>query len=194
MTYKEIKDAARQVGQREDPSMSDDPFVRENATPNLWDDGQWDQGGQPHHNQGQPQYGGQARPSSQNWPAVRAVNLEDPRDDSPDCVDDSNLDDRVGDGGFDPNDYEGADSPSTSTTASLLPLHIKAAHIVYHYEQQEQWCYTCDETGHFSWDCPVCLKALKDKKGLNLKGALNAGGWKPPKQPKRAAEGTPPGK
>ena len=28
MTYKEIKDAARWVEQREDPSMSDDPFVR----------------------------------------------------------------------------------------------------------------------------------------------------------------------
>ena len=33
MTYEEIKDAARQVEQREDPTMSDDPFVRENATP-----------------------------------------------------------------------------------------------------------------------------------------------------------------
>ena len=33
MTYKEIKDAARWVEQREDPTMSDDPFVRENATP-----------------------------------------------------------------------------------------------------------------------------------------------------------------
>ena len=39
MTYEEIKDAARWVAQREDPSMSDDPFVRENATPTPWDDG-----------------------------------------------------------------------------------------------------------------------------------------------------------
>ena len=31
MTSEEIKDAARWVEQREDPSMSDDPFVRENA-------------------------------------------------------------------------------------------------------------------------------------------------------------------
>ena len=31
MTYEEIKDAARQIEQREDPSMSDDPFVRENS-------------------------------------------------------------------------------------------------------------------------------------------------------------------
>ena len=91
------------------------------------------------------------------------------------------------------NDYEGADSPS-STTASLLPPHIKAACIAYHYEQQEQQCYTCDQTGHFTQDCPVCLKALKDKKGLNSKGALNMGGWKPPKQPKGATEGTPPTK
>ena len=194
MTYEEIKDAARWVEQREDPSMSDDPFVRENATPIPQDDGQWDQGGPPHRNQGQPQYGGQTRPSSQSWPAVRAVNLEDPRGNSPDHADDSNLEDRAGDGGFDPNDYEGMDSPSPSTTASLLPLHIKAACIAYHYEQQEQRCYTCDETGHFSWDCLVRLKALKDKKGLNSKGALNVGGQKPPKQPKRATEGTPPGK
>ena len=186
MTYKEIKDAARQVEQREDPSMSDDPFVRENATPTPRDDGQQNRGGQPHHNQGRPQYGGQTRSSNQNWPAVRAINLEDLRSDSPDRADDSNLEDGAGDGGFD-------DSPS-STTASLLPLHIKAAHIAYHYEQQEQQCYTCDQTGHFSLDCPVCLKALKDKKGLNLKGAPNTGGWKPPKQPEGTVEGTPPTK
>ena len=136
-------------------------------------------GGQPFHNQDQPQY---------------LVNLGDPRGDSPDCADDSNLDDGAGDGGFDLNDYEGADSPLPSTTASLLPPHVKAACIAYHYEQQEQRCYTCDETGHFSWDCHVCLKALKDKKGLNSKGALNVGGQKPPKQPKRATEGAPPGK
>ena len=134
------------------------------------------------------------RPSNQSWPAVRVVNLEDPRGDSPDCADDSNLEDGAGDGGFDLNDYEGADSPSSSTTASLLPLHVKAARIAYHYEQQEQWCYTCDETGHFSWDCLVHLKALKDKKGLNSKGALNMGGQKPPKQPKRAVESTHPAK
>ena len=98
---------------------------------------------------------------------MRAVNLEDPRGDSPDHADDSNLEDGAGDGGFDLNDYEGTDSPSPSTTASPLSPHIKAAHIVYHYEQQEQRCYTCDKTGHFSLDCPVHLKALKDKKGLN---------------------------
>ena len=193
MTYEEIKDAARWVEQREDPSMSDDPFVRENATPTPWDDGQWDRGGQPHHNQGWPQYRGQTRSSNQNWPTVRAINLEDPRGDSPDHADDTNLEDGAGDGGFDQNDYEGVDSPS-STTASLLPPHVKAACIAYHYEQQEQQCYTCDQTGHFSRDCPVHLKALKDKKGLNSKGAPNTGGRKPPKQPKGAAEGTPPTK
>ena len=118
------------------------------------------------------------------------MNLEDHRGDGPDVVDDSNLRYGLDDGGFDPNDYEGMDSPS-SATASLLPLHVKAACIAYHYEQQEQRCYTCDQTGHFSWDCPVRLKALKDKKGLNLKGALNMGGWKPPKQPDGAVESTP---
>ena len=120
------------------------------------------------------------RSSNQNWPTVRAMNLEDLRGDSPDHADDSNLGDGADDGGFDPNDYEGTDSPS-STTASLLPLHVKAAHIAYHYEKQEQWCYTCDQTGHFSWDCPVCLKALKDKKGLNSKGVPNTGGTEAPK-------------
>ena len=46
----------------------------------------------------------------------------------------------VGDMGFDPNDYEGVEElPSLpSTTASLLPPHVKAAQIAYHYEQQEQ--------------------------------------------------------
>ena len=133
------------------------------------------------------------RSSNQSWAAVRAINLEDLRGNSPDQADDNNLEDGAGDRGFDPNDYEGADSPS-STTASLLPPHIKAAHIVYHYEQQEQWCYTCDQTGHFLRDCPVCLKALKDKKGLNSKGVLNMGGQKPSKQPDGATEGTPPAK
>ena len=46
MTYEEIKDAARWVEQREDPSMSDDPFVWDNAAPTLQDDGHWDQDGQ----------------------------------------------------------------------------------------------------------------------------------------------------
>ena len=193
MTYEEIKDAARWVEQREDPTMSDDPFIRENATPTSRDDGQWDRGGQPHCNQARPQYRGQRRSSNHSWPTVRAMNLEDLRGDSPDHVDNSNLGDGADDGGFDPNDYEGVDSPS-STTASLLPLHIKAACIAYHYEQQEQWCYTCYQTGHFSQDCPVRLKALKDKKGLNSKGVLNTGGQKPPKQPNRAMESTPPTK
>ena len=40
MTYMEINDAARWVEQREDPSMSDDPFVRENAVSTLQDDSQ----------------------------------------------------------------------------------------------------------------------------------------------------------
>ena len=56
MTYEEIKDAARQVEQREDPSMSDDPFVQDNAVSTLWDDGHWNQDGQPQCNQGHPQY------------------------------------------------------------------------------------------------------------------------------------------
>ena len=42
--------------QREDPTTSDNPFVRENATPAPQDDGQQDRGGQPHCNQTHPQY------------------------------------------------------------------------------------------------------------------------------------------
>ena len=33
MTYKEIKDCPRQVEQKEDPTMSDDPFMREKSNP-----------------------------------------------------------------------------------------------------------------------------------------------------------------
>ena len=193
MTYEEIKDAARWVEQREDPTTSDDPFIHDNVTPTSRDDGQWDRGGQPRHNQTRPQYGGQMRTSNQSWPAVRAVNLGDSGGDGADEADDGNLGEEADDAGFDPSNYEGTDS-TPSTTASLLPLHIKAACIAYHYEQQEQRCYTCDQTGHFSRDCPVRLKALKDKKGLNSKGVPSTGGWKPPKQPDGATQSTPPAK
>ena len=54
MTYEEIKDAAQWVEQREDPSMLDDQFVRENTVSTLQDDGRQDQGGQPQYNQGLP--------------------------------------------------------------------------------------------------------------------------------------------
>ena len=66
--------------------------------------------------------------------------MKDPRVDCPDGTDGSNLEHGTGDGGFDPNDYEGAEEllPLPSATSSLLPLHVKAAHIAYHYEQQEQ--------------------------------------------------------
>ena len=140
MTYEEIKDAARWVEQREDPSMSDDQFVRENAVSMLQDDGQQDWVGQPQCNQGCPQYGSQMQPSNHSWLAVRAVNVEDHRVNCPDGMDGSNLEDGVGDLGFDPNDYEGVEelSPLPSAIASLLPPDVKAAHIVYHYEQQKQ--------------------------------------------------------
>ena len=65
--------------------------------------------------------------------------MEDHRVNCPDGMDGGNLE-GVGDVGFDPNNYEGMEelSPLPSATASLLPPHIKAAHIVCHYEQQEQ--------------------------------------------------------
>ena len=59
MTYEVIKDAAQWVEQREDPSMLDDLFVRENAVSTPQDDGHWDRGGQPQQNQSHPQYGNQ---------------------------------------------------------------------------------------------------------------------------------------
>ena len=127
---------------------------------------------------------------------MRVINVEDHRVNCPDGMDNGNLDDGVGDIGFDPNDYEDVEElfPLPSATASLLPPNVKAAQIAYHYEQQEQRCYTCDETGHFSHDCPVHLQALKDKKGLHSKGALNVGGQKPLKHPKRSMESANPRK
>ena len=140
MTYEEIKDAARWVEQREDPSMSDDPFVRENTVSTLHEMmGTRIEVDNPDitrvtHNTGVKQS------SNHSWPAVRVVNMEDHRVDCPDAMNDGDLDDGVGDVGFDPNDYEGVEelSPLPSATASLLPPHVKAAWIVYHYEQQEQ--------------------------------------------------------
>ena len=66
--------------------------------------------------------------------------MEDHRVNCHDGMDDSNLEKGVGDMGFNLNDYEGAEELSSlpSATASLLPPHVKAAWIVYHYEQQEQ--------------------------------------------------------
>ena len=135
--------------------------------------------------------------ANSSWPAVRAVNVEEPRvEDYHDGVDDCEPDGGGGDLGFDPSNYEGTEDqlPSATFTTSLLPPHVKAAQIAYHYKQQEQQCYICDETGHFTHNCPVRLQALKEKKGLNVKGALSMGGWKPQRQPKRAAKSALPAK
>ena len=88
MTYEEIKDAARWVEQREDPSMSDDPVCEGKMQPQphrMMDNGI--RADHPIVIRVSHSTGGQTRPSSQSWPAVRAVNLEDPRGDSPDRVD-----------------------------------------------------------------------------------------------------------
>ena len=139
MTYEEIKDATKCVEQREDPSMSDDPFVRDNAFPTSWDDGQQDCDCPTQCNQGCPQYGGYTCQPNHGQPTARAVNMEEPRiEDHHDGVDDCELDGGGGDMGFDPSDYEGIEElPSTVPTTSLLPPHVKAAWIAYHYEQQE---------------------------------------------------------
>ena len=130
MTYEEIKDAARWVEQREDPTTSDDPFIRDNATPTSRDDGQRDRGGQPHRNQTRPQYGGQMRTSNQSWPTVRAINLEDPRGDGADEADDGNLEDGADDGGFDPSNYEGTDSAPIHYRSPAPTAHQGSPHCV----------------------------------------------------------------
>ena len=65
--------------------------------------------------------------------------MEEPRiEDYHDGVDSCQLEGGGGDIGFYPSDYEGIEElPSVASTASLLPPHVKAAQITYHYEQQE---------------------------------------------------------
>ena len=125
--------------QREDPSLSNDPFIRDNTVPTSQDDGHWDHNGPPWHNQGHPQYGGYVHPANNSWPTARAVNVEEPRvKDYHDGVDNRELERDGGNMGFDPSNYEGIELPSVASTSSLLPPHVKAAQIAYHYEQQEQ--------------------------------------------------------
>ena len=140
MTCEEIKDAARQVEQKEDPSLSDDPFVRDNAVPTSQDDGHHDCDGPPQCNQDHPQYGGYVHPANNSWPMARGVNVEEPRvEDYHNGANDCELEGGGGDMGFDPSDYEGIEElPSVASTSSLLPPHVKAAWIAYHYDQQEQ--------------------------------------------------------
>ena len=72
--------------------------------------------------------------------AVRAINMEEPRiEDYHDGVDSCELDGGGGDMGLNPSDYEGIEElPSSASTTSLLPPHVMAVQIAYHYEQQEQ--------------------------------------------------------
>ena len=85
MTYKEIKDAARWVEQREDPTMSDDPCSL--GRMQLQPHGMMDNGIGADSLitiRVSPPYGGQMRSSNQSWATVKAINLEDLRGDSPD--------------------------------------------------------------------------------------------------------------
>ena len=59
---------------------------------------------------------------------------------------------------------EGLEDPLGLMVDRLLLPHVKVAKVAYHYEQQEKRCYYCDKTGHFSWNCPKHLQALKIKK------------------------------
>ena len=66
--------------------------------------------------------------------AARAVNVEEPRvEDYHNGADDCELDGGGGDLGFNPSNYEGMEDQLPSAT-SLLPPHIKAAWIAYHYK------------------------------------------------------------
>ena len=96
-------------------------------------------------------------PGQPQLATARAINVEEPRiEDYHNRVDGCELDEGRGDMGLDPSDYEGIEElPSSASTTSLPPGHVKAARIAYHYEQQEQQCYTCDKTGHFAHSCPV---------------------------------------
>ena len=82
---------------------------------------------------------------------------------------------------FNSDDHEGLEelmgtNPPGVAPDMLLPPHVKAAKVAYHYEQQEQWCYTCDEIGNFWCNCLRWLQAVKDRSNLDSKGALNQGG------------------
>ena len=71
---------------------------------------------------------------------MRAINIKELRaEDYHEGADDGELDRGGGDVGFNPTDYEGIEElPSVAPTTSLLPPHVKATRIAYHYEQQEQ--------------------------------------------------------
>ena len=91
--------------QREDPSLSNDPFVWDNTASNPQDDRQWDRDGPPLCNQGQPQYGGYACSANNSQPAVRAINVEEFRaEDYYEGSDNGKSDGGRGDMGFDPTD------------------------------------------------------------------------------------------
>ena len=107
---------------------------------------------------------------------MRATHVDEPaiEDCKPDPYEDYNpfnTDDYIGQ-----EEYMGLQSIPGE---SLLPPHVKAARIVYDYEQQEKCCFYCDETGHFAWDCPKRLKDEKEKGNLNAKGASKQGAQKP---------------
>ena len=100
------------------------------------DDRHWDHDGPPQHNQGHPQYVGYACSANNSLPTARAVNVEEPRvKDYHNRADDCELEGGGGDMVFNPNGYEGIEeSPSGASTSSLLPPHVKAAQIAYHYK------------------------------------------------------------
>ena len=97
--------------QREDPSLSDDPFMCDDAVSTLQDDGQWDRDD-----------GGYTHLANNGHTAVSAVNVEELRaEDYHDRADDGEPDGGGGDMGFDPTDYEGIEElPSVGPITSLL--------------------------------------------------------------------------
>ena len=72
---------------------------------------------------------------------------------------------------FNPDDYEGLEefrgiNPLGVALDALLPPHVNAAKAMYHYDQQEQRCYTCNETGHFACNCKFKLQRGAESGGM----------------------------
>ena len=124
---------------------------------------------------------------------MKAVNVDNHRaEDCHDGTDNCDLEEGTGDMGFDLNDYEGAEElpllPSLLSLCSHPMLKQPGSHTIMNSRSSN--ATPLMRLGNYS----VWLQALKDKKGLNLKGVLSVGVWKPQRQPKRAMEGTSPTK
>ena len=165
ISFRYLKLAAQRIEQWDNPEIRDDLEPR-SAIPPSTPDHNKDKDGLHKRLGNRPNYGNYwnfNRTSS--MPAVRATHSKGPE---PEFMEEE-MDEMYQHVNL--NDYEGIEEMPMSME-SLLPPHIKAAHIVQAYEVQERRCYFCHETGHFRRECPKWLKLQKDKGNLNAKGAL----------------------